>query len=140
MESHTVRNMELPWVQVWPPPFAILYMAYLEAEFWRNEPLKPEIYLRYIDDNLFTWPHGQGDLNRAFERLNTQKVRIKYTITTSDSEINFLDIPLYKGNRFRSSGILDIKPFFKQTNQMTIELSALFFIPPPVRLQGYCSR
>ena len=83
-----------------------------------NEPLKPEIYLRYIDDNLFTWPHGQGDLNRAFEMLNTQKERIKYTITTSDSEINFLDVTLYKGNRFRSSGILDIKPFFKQTNQM----------------------
>ena len=100
------------------PPFAILYMAHLEEEFWLNEHLKPEIYLRYIDDILLTWPHGQEELDRAFERLNVQKDRIKYTITTSDSEVNFLDITLHKGNRFKSSGILDIKPYFKQTNQM----------------------
>ena len=100
------------------PPFAILYMAHLEEEFWLNEQLKPDIYLRYIDDILLTWPHGQENLDRAFERLNRQKDRIQYTITTSDSEVNFLDVTLYKGDRFKNSGILDIRPYFKQTNQM----------------------
>ena len=39
---------------------------------------------------------------------------IKFTATISNSQINYLDITVFKGTRFRESGILDIKMYTKE--------------------------
>ena len=46
---------------------------------------------------------------------NRHHPSIKFTAELSDKEINFLDTTVYKGERFHSQGILDIRTHFKPT-------------------------
>ena len=67
------------------PRFAILYMAHLEEEFWRDRSLNT-----YIDNIFRTWSHGIDEQKES---------RMEYTKTISKTETNFLDVTLYKGDR-----------------------------------------
>ena len=67
------------------PRFAILYMAHLKEEFWRDRPLNT-----YIDNIFRTWSHGIDEQKES---------RMEYTKTISKTETNFLDVTLYKGDR-----------------------------------------
>ena len=41
---------------------------------------------------------------------------IKFTYSISPTGLDFLDVHIYKGPRFESSGILDFRPHFKDMN------------------------
>ena len=49
--------------------------------------------------------------------INVSHPTIKFTYESSPHTVDFLDLTVYKGDRYHSTGLLDIKPFFKKTNK-----------------------
>ena len=70
---------------------------------------QPILLKRYIDDIFVIWPANK-DLNSNFHE------KIQFTTTKSDSSVNFLDLTIFKGNDFQTTGILDIKMYEKAQN------------------------
>ena len=99
------------------PAYANLFMAELEERLLQHWPEKPTLWKRYIDDIILIWPGNSESLNAFMDFLNEAHPTIKFTHTWSATQIDFLDITIYKGNRFATSGRLDTKPFFKSTNK-----------------------
>ena len=52
-------------------------------------------------------------VSNFISRINTVHPTLKFTHQWSKTEINFLDLTLYKGERFNNTQILDIKCFSK---------------------------
>ena len=99
------------------PSYANLFMAELEEKLLRHSTTDPILWKRYIDDILCIWPGSQQSLDAFIEYINKAHPTIKFTCESSPQTVDFLDITIYKGNRYRSTGILDTKPFFKSTNK-----------------------
>ena len=99
------------------PSYANLFMAELEEKLLKYSPIDPILWKRYIDDILCIWPGSQQSLGAFIEHLNKAHPTIKFTCESSPHSVDFLDITIFKGNRYRSTGILDFKPFFKPTNK-----------------------
>ena len=99
------------------PNFANLYMAVLEESFFlRMETLghpRPTFYKRYIDDILIIWERTLFQWEQFVNNLDNYHESIKFTNETNDLEVNFLDVKIYKGERFKHSNILDIAPYSK---------------------------
>ncbi len=55
-----------------------------------------------------------SELNRLLSHLNSQISTVRFTSTQSMESVDFLDLTLYKGPRFPSTGKLDIRPFSKK--------------------------
>ena len=49
------------------------------------------------------------------EQANKHHPTIKFTAEISDTETTFLDTSIYKGERFRSNSVLDVRTHFKPT-------------------------
>ena len=73
------------------PSYANLFMHKLEEELIESYPLKPKIWLRYIDDVFFIWEHGLKEMNKWVTHLNNAHLSIKFTCEHSFKEIHFLD-------------------------------------------------
>ncbi len=99
------------------PAYANIFMAELEEKLLNNYHITPLLWKRYIDDILCMWPGTQSELEKFTEYLNKSHPTIKFTYESSRTEIDFLDITIYKGKRFNHKSILDVKPFFKKTNK-----------------------
>ena len=99
------------------PSLANLFMANFEQKFLETQNLKPLNYFRFIDDILLFWPHPQEQFDSFMRDLNSFHPTIKFTHAASTQETTFLDIDIFKGDRFLNSGILDIKTHIKQTNK-----------------------
>ena len=99
------------------PPFANLFMASLKERAlgtWKG-PV-PTAWLRFLDDVLMLWNGGLEQLERFLSHLNGQMSTIKFTLEHSQNSAVFLDLHIYKGDRFRSTGILDTKIHTKAIN------------------------
>ena len=99
------------------PSFANLFMAQLEDDFFSSRtsaglPL-PSLWLRYLDDVLVVWEHRVQDLHSFMTHLNSAHSSIHFTVVIGGDQVNFLDLKLFKGNRFSNCGILDVAPFSK---------------------------
>ena len=68
---------------------------------------------RYRDDIISFWSGDERELANFISRINTVHPTLKFTHEWSKTEINFLDLTLYKGERFNNTQILDIKCFSK---------------------------
>ena len=99
------------------PAYANIFMAELEEKLLDNYVTKPILWKRYIDDILCIWPGLQSDFKQFIDYLNKAHPTIKFTYKSSYNSIDFLDITIYKGDRYRSNHTLDIKPHFKKTNK-----------------------
>ena len=99
------------------PAYANIFMAELEEKLLDNYTTKPILWKRYIDDILCIWPGPQSDLKQFIDYLNKAHPTIKFTYESSYNSIDFLDITIYKGDRYRFNQTLDIKPHFKMTNK-----------------------
>ena len=42
------------------PPYACIYMDKTKIDFLKTQELQPFLWLRYIDDILFIWTHGEA--------------------------------------------------------------------------------
>ena len=98
------------------PSYANIFMDVLETNFLATQTCKPLMWKRYIDDILAIWNGPEGQLEIFLSELNNYHQTIKFTHSTSRTAIDFLDLTIYKGKRFATDAILDIKPMFKATN------------------------
>ena len=73
------------------PNYANLFMDRFERKALSNWPLKPLIWLRFIDDIFMIWTHGEDKLNEFIQYLNSIHPTIKLTHELSHSQIDFLD-------------------------------------------------
>ncbi len=100
------------------PTLANLFMGKLEANALNSWPgTQPLIWLRYIDDILMLFDDSVEELQKLLQHLNSQLSTVKFTAEWSSDSVNYLDITLYKGERFREEGRLDVKPYTKAINQ-----------------------
>ena len=100
----------------WAPPYADSFLAVWESEILDLVPLKPSIYLRFLDDIFIVWQHSLDDFNQFLQILNSHKETIKLKATIDSESIDFLDVTIFKGPRFQQENILDTKVFFKPTD------------------------
>ena len=76
-----------------------------------------KIWKRFIDDIFLIWTGTKEELELYMKTINTIHNTIKFTYEASDKELTFLDITLYKGDRFLKKNILDIRTHIKETNK-----------------------
>ena len=102
--------------QKFAPKFADICMAYIEERALTNCPKLPSLYLRYLDDILIIWPHERQDFDRFFEIMNSEHPNINLKANIQTEGLEFLDVFIYKGKKFRESGRFDTKVYFKPTD------------------------
>ncbi|KAJ8032973.1 Zonadhesin [Holothuria leucospilota] len=73
------------------PSFANLFMGNLEKEFLSRQNLRPQIWLRFIDDIFMIWPHAEDNLKIFVENINSFHPTIKFTSDSSRVSVHFLD-------------------------------------------------
>ena len=76
--------------------------------------VEPILWLRFIDAILVVWPVGGRGFTEFLDQLNAFHPSLKYTNEKSDTDINFLDLTIYKGTRFSEKQVLDLRPYFKK--------------------------
>ena len=55
------------------------------------------------------------EITQFIEQANKHHQTIKFTVEVSETETNFLDTTVYKGERFRNESVLDVRTHFKPT-------------------------
>ena len=98
------------------PHYADITMAYWERENLRKCDKQPTLYLRYLDDIFMIWEHTVADFEQAFQILNSAHPNITLKSNIQEQELEFLDVLVYKGRKFRESGRFDTKVYFKPTD------------------------
>ena len=121
-----------PMGRKFAPNYANLFMAQWEKEALAKCALQPDCYLRFLDDIFIVWPHSEQEFWTFFNILNDHHPTIKLKATIHKNSVDFLDVTVYKGQRFTHSGQLDTKVFFKPTDSH--ELLHKNFIPPQTHL------
>ena len=111
------------------PSYANIYMAQWEDTALKKCRLKPTHYYRYLDDIFGIWEHTKEDFEEFIKILNTHHSSITIKYVTSMDKIDFLDVTAFKGPKFNSSGKLDLKVFFKDTDTHAL-LHKTSFHPP----------
>ena len=79
------------------PVIANLYLESLEASAILSAPLKPRVWVRYVDDTFVVWPHGLDNLSVFHSHLDQQHPSIKFTVEQEqDGQLPFLDVLVMK--------------------------------------------
>ena len=78
------------------PSYAIIFMSQLESDFLATRQYVPRVWWRYIDDIFMIWPHSLEELYSFLSALNDFHPAIKFTSNISQTEVNFLDVTVYK--------------------------------------------
>ena len=73
------------------------------------------LHQRFRDDGLILFSGKLEHLKILFEIANSEHELLKFTFEYSDTSVNFLDVTIYKGNKFKSSNLLDTKSYSKKT-------------------------
>jgi len=93
------------------PNFANLYMSRWENHVLNElSGLKPIIWLRYIDDIFGIWEHSLTDLLTFIGKINKIDENIQVLANTSFSDIQFLDLVLFKTQESNLSSMVYLKP------------------------------
>ena len=77
------------------PSYANLYMSEWEREVLELCPLKPLLYLRFLDDIIGVWPHGEETFPQFIHLLNNHHPSIKVKYEISSTHVNFLDTTVF---------------------------------------------
>ena len=98
------------------PAYANLFMIMIETKM-TNKHIK--IWKRFIDDIFVIWTGTKEEFEKILymKTMNSIHNTIKFTYEASDKELTYLDITLYKGDRFLNKNILDIRTHIKDTNK-----------------------
>jgi hypothetical protein len=73
------------------PSYACTFMGNHEENILDIYPLKPLVWLRFLDDVFCLWTHGEDELTNFITYLNDSHETIKFTSEVSPEKINFLD-------------------------------------------------
>ena len=74
------------------PPYACIFMYYIETEFLKTQSIKPWVSKRFIDDAFFIWTDSEENLERFLKELNGFHSSIKFTFKKSKTNVNFFDV------------------------------------------------
>ncbi len=79
------------------PSFANIFMGALEKSLLSSAPghLTPLLWKRFIDDIFLIWTHGEESFQTFIKHLNSVHPTIKFEITHSTKQVNFLDTTVY---------------------------------------------
>ena len=81
------------------PVMANIYMEHFEEKALESAPLKPTLWLRYVDDTFVLWPH-QEDVTSLLTHLNNIVPAIQFTMERESSQtLPFLDVMVQKTER-----------------------------------------
>ena len=79
------------------PVVANFFMESFEKSALDTAPLKPKLWLRYVDDTFVIWSHGRNELERFLNHLNSRHPNIKFTMETElEGKLPFLDVLVIK--------------------------------------------
>ena len=67
-------------------------MDKIETDFLKTQELQPFVWLRYIDNIFFIWTHGEAELEKFIEGLNTFFPNLQFTYESSKKRAAFLDL------------------------------------------------
>ena len=96
------------------PSYANIFMGkFEETHIYPRILNKTRIFLRYIDDLFFIWKGTETELLTFFDEINQVHTTIKFDFNFSTSEVNFLDLTIYKDKR----GKLQTKIYTKPTDK-----------------------
>jgi hypothetical protein len=109
------------------PALACLYLSLLELALFSPQGVfcsaemcdgySPLLYKRYIDDAIAVWPGDRSSLLKFISLLQgLANPSIAWTFVISDTSINFLDITIFKGLDFATSGMLSVSLYQKPGN------------------------
>ncbi|XP_078795976.1 uncharacterized protein LOC144988835 [Oryzias latipes] len=102
--------------QRFAPSYANLYMSRWEQEALTKCPIKPTLYLRYLDDIFGIWSHSLTQFTEFFNILNNHHPSIKLKHTIDAHEINFLDTTVFFQVTNSTQYTLQTKVYFKHTD------------------------
>lgn len=102
------------------PAYANIFMAEWEEGALAKCPLKPLVYKRFLDDIFIVWTHGLTEFQNFFQTLQTHHESISLKFEVDQEKVNFLDTTIFKGPRFRETGILDTRVYFKETDSLQL--------------------
>ena len=111
------------------PAYANLFMGKLEEKL--KDFGKPYIVLwkRFIDDIFVIWTGSKSEFITYMKKINQIHNTIKFTYELSETELTFLDITLYKGDRFNKNQFIDVRTHIKSTNKQ-LYVHATSYHPP----------
>jgi hypothetical protein len=100
------------------PPYANLFMEMIETpivkRYSKNGLL---LYKRFIDDIFAIFEGTESQALDFIKALNNAEPGIKLTHTCSLTSVDFLDITIQKGFRYKKEKKFDIKVYQKKMNQ-----------------------
>jgi len=76
------------------------------------QPVKPYLWLRYIDDVLMIWTAGEQSLLEFLQWINQLHENIKFTWDWSKRTINYLDVQIINNN-----GVIETDLYTKPTDK-----------------------
>lgn len=85
----------------------------------KNSPISEKIifHKRMRDDGLLMVKAKESEIDFMFENANKQHDLLKFTYECNKQSIKFLDLEIFKGERFKNTGVLDLKCFTKKTEK-----------------------
>ena len=98
------------------PAYANIFMGTLKSRILSQTTPSSIHWKRYTDDIFLVWADTKESLEQFIKSINDLHPCINFTTEFSREEITFLDLFLYKGERFAKEGILDLKTHIKPTN------------------------
>ena len=118
------------------PILANLYMAMLQEELKRkckhDKKLKwPSLFLRFIDDGFGIMEWTKKDVEYWILQFNDLRKSINIDKWSFGNHVEYMDVYIYKGEKFYSSGILDFVFSKKKSTGICIFLKKVvtFLIP-----------
>ena len=99
------------------PILANLYLAKLEKilkEKTKNDPMMvwPILFRRYIDDGFGITKGSKTNVEYWISEFNNLLESIVIDKFKYGSKVEYMDLVIYKGNRFYEKGFFDIKVYF----------------------------
>ena len=81
------------------PVLSNLYMEYFESELLPTLPIRPSLWLRYVDDVFALWPHDPALFPNFLSSLNNLAPSINFKVEWEDSsKLPFLDVLVHKSD------------------------------------------
>ena len=91
------------------PPYATLFMDYLEVKILNSVVEKPFDWWSYIDDIFMIWQHAEDKLKEFLKIFNNCHPTIKFTVEYSLDKVNFLYVEvIWSGNKLLTDYISNL--------------------------------
>ena len=127
--EYYLQTKGVPMGNIMAPSYSGLFMGELEQKLIQLAADKIKLWVRYIDDIFLIWLGDRTSFENFVQSCNKLHPTIKFTSECSATEINFLDMTIYKGTDFQTKQILDIKTYTKPTNKQTYVHGSSFHPP-----------